>query len=187
MSFFRIYRKKNSSCWLYLPHYRNNLKNICEISRFQTAREGPIKNGCAITWTFAGSIIIKRPCRILLAIPSHHQLFMALGEQSVNFTKISIVNNLRYPSSCYHSRFRNIFLRPSKAVQPEDNSASACLLPCSYIRQVLTVCWITPSFSARADSVHLHSGSVDAISRAIRFLSPWLMLHFVQVAPGRAC
>ncbi|MBW2569094.1 MAG: hypothetical protein JRE47_06930 [Deltaproteobacteria bacterium] len=48
---------------------------------------------------------------------------------------------------------------------------------------VLTVCWITPSFSARADSVHLHSGSVDAISRAILFLSPglnrspWLMLH----------
>ena len=30
---------------------------------------------------------------------------------------------------------------------------------------VLTVCWITPSFSARTDSVHLHSGSVDAISR----------------------
>ena len=30
--------------------------------------------------------------------------------------------------------FRNFFLCPSKAVQPEDNSVSACLLPCSYIR-----------------------------------------------------
>ena len=45
------------------------------------------------------------------------------------------------------------------------------------------VCWISPDFSVRADSVHLHSGSVYAISRAIRFLllelnrSPWLMLH----------
>ena len=49
--------------------------------------------------------------------------------------------------------------------------------------QALTVWRITPNFSARADSVHLHSGSVAAISRAMRFLSlglnrsPWLMLH----------
>ena len=31
----------------------------------------------------------------------------ALGEQSVDFAKIGIINNLLYPSSCYSSRFRN--------------------------------------------------------------------------------
>jgi len=59
---------------------------------------------------------------------------MALGEQSVNFTKIGNFNNLRYPSSCYHSRFRNLFLYPSKAAQTKDNCVSTCSLPGSNIR-----------------------------------------------------
>ncbi len=53
----------------------------------------------------------------------------ALGEESVNFTKIGIINNLRYSSSCYSGRFSNLFLGPSEAAQSEDNCVSACFLP----------------------------------------------------------
>ena len=55
---------------------------------------------------------------------------------------------------------------------------------------VLTVCCITPNFSARADSVHMHSGSDAAISRAMCFLSealkrsPWLILLLIQELDG---
>ena len=38
----------------------------------------------------------------------------ALGEQNVNFTKIGIINNLRYSSSCYPDCFRDLLLEPSK-------------------------------------------------------------------------
>ena len=39
----------------------------------------------------------------------------ALGEQIVNFTKIGIINNLRYSSSCYPDCFCDLLLEPSKA------------------------------------------------------------------------
>jgi len=45
----------------------------------------------------------------------------ALGEQIVNFTKIGIINNLRYSSSCYPDCFRDLLLAPSKAAQTNDN------------------------------------------------------------------
>ena len=61
----------------------------------------------------------------------------ALGEKIVNFTKIGIINNLRYSSSRYSGRFSNLFLEPSppkrrragKAAQSEDNCVSARFLP----------------------------------------------------------
>jgi hypothetical protein len=61
----------------------------------------------------------------------------ALGEWSVNFTKIGIINNFRYSPSSYPGRFSYFFLRPSpperrragKAAQTDDNGVSACLLP----------------------------------------------------------
>ena len=62
---------------------------------------------------------------------------MAMREDSVNFTKIGIIKNLRYSSSCYSGLFSNLFLGPSppkrrragKAAQAKDNSVSACFLP----------------------------------------------------------
>jgi hypothetical protein len=70
---------------------------------------------------------------------------MAMEEQITNFTKIGIIGNLRYSSSCYSGRFSNLFLCPSppkrrragppkrrqagKAAQPEDNCVSARFLP----------------------------------------------------------
>ena len=53
----------------------------------------------------------------------------ALGEKIVNFTKIGIINNLRYSSSRYSGRFSNLFLEPSEAAQSEDNCVSAGFLP----------------------------------------------------------
>ncbi len=72
-----------------------------------------------------------------MVMPGYVVHVMALGEESVNFTKIGIINNLRYSSSCYSGRFSNLFLGPSppkrrqagKAAQAKDNSVSACFLP----------------------------------------------------------
>jgi len=62
----------------------------------------------------------------------------ALGEQSVNFTKIGIINNLRYSSSCYSGCFRDLLLRPSKVAQTKDNGVSACFLPGTDVRNSKT-------------------------------------------------
>ena len=50
----------------------------------------------------AGFCEVVMPCNIIHV--------MALGEESVNFTKIGIINKLRYYSSCYSGRFSNLFL-----------------------------------------------------------------------------
>jgi hypothetical protein len=59
---------------------------------------------------------------------------MALGEQITNFTKIGIIGNLRDSLLIYPYCFRNFFLRPSKAAQPEDNCVSTRFLAGTDIR-----------------------------------------------------
>ena len=118
--------------------FRRFLKYVCPAFSAPGFRSGVLRTGGKRQRSeigrqnaedeIAGFCEVVMPCNIIHV--------MALREQSVNFTKIGIVNNLRYPSSCYPSRFRNIFLRPSppkrrragKAAQAKDNGVSACLL-----------------------------------------------------------
>ena len=58
---------------------------------------------------------------------------MAMGEQIINFTKIGISDNFRCPVSAYAHHFRDLFLRPAKAAEADDNGVSACFLPDSNI------------------------------------------------------
>ena len=58
----------------------------------------------------------------------------ALSEQITNIAKISIIGNLRDSLLIYLHCFRNFFLRPSYAAQPEDNCVSTRFLPGTDIR-----------------------------------------------------
>ena len=53
----------------------------------------------------------------------------ALGEQIINFAKICIINNLSNSALGRPRYFCNLFLGPSKAVEPDNNAVSICFLP----------------------------------------------------------
>ena len=69
VNFQIIQNTEDSTCWLSLLQYSQNLKSIYGTRPFQTTCTGRIKNGFVIIWTFAKNIIsptlIRTACPVL--------------------------------------------------------------------------------------------------------------------------